>query len=83
MVCSFPLFVLQTSRGEDVVQGLSLSSGHIRVPEVHHEHHPRAVLWVTLMKGPMEEGVIKQKTAALRPTLRFSTNNKLTGGGHF
>lgn len=83
MVHSFPLSVLQTSRSEDVVQGLSLSSSHIRVPEVHHEHHPRAVFWDTLMKGPVEERVVEQKTAALGPTLRLSTNNELTRGRYF
>lgn len=31
----------------------------------------------------MKEGIVEQETAALGPTLRFSTDNKLTGGGHF
>lgn len=34
------------------------------------------------MKGPVEEGVIKKQTAALRPALWLSTDYKLTGRGH-
>ena len=34
------------------------------------------------MESPVEEGVIKEQTAALRPALWLSTNNELTGRGH-
>lgn len=34
------------------------------------------------MEGPVEEGVIKKQTAALRPALWLSTNYKLTRRGH-
>jgi hypothetical protein len=34
------------------------------------------------MEGPVEEGVIKQKTAPLRPALWLAANHQLTGRGH-
>jgi len=34
------------------------------------------------VESPVEEGVIKKQTAALRPALWLSTNYKLTGRGH-
>lgn len=37
---------------------------------------------LTLVEGPVEEGVIEEQAAALRPALRFSSNHQLTGGGH-